>query len=96
MWKQAQSLFSQEEQSDDDDLQDNLLDETDNLCNLSPTQRLYGFGACSLAGVFCMFLMCNSKITYLTEHLVDKQAYPLGLLVVTVKFSPTHKEHTFM
>ncbi|GJT02211.1 vesicle transport protein SFT2B [Tanacetum coccineum] len=56
MWKQAQSLFSQEEQSDDDDLQDNLLDETDNICNLSPSQRLYGFGACSLAGLFCMFL----------------------------------------
>ncbi|PWA86402.1 Vesicle transport protein, Got1/SFT2-like protein [Artemisia annua] len=55
MWKQ---LFSQqEEQSDDDnELQDNLLDETDNLCNLSPTQRLYGFAACSLAGLVCMFL----------------------------------------
>ncbi|KAJ0753113.1 putative vesicle transport protein, Got1/SFT2 [Helianthus annuus] len=53
MWKQAQSLFADEE---DEELQENLLYETDDLCSLSSTQRLYAFGVCSLAGLVCMFL----------------------------------------
>ncbi|KAF5790507.1 putative vesicle transport protein, Got1/SFT2 [Helianthus annuus] len=53
MWKQAQSLFAEEE---DEELQENLLYETDDLCSLSSTQRLYAFGVCSLAGLVCMFL----------------------------------------
>ncbi|KAI3751147.1 hypothetical protein L2E82_22193 [Cichorium intybus] len=53
MWKQAQSLFAEEEY---DESQDNLLEEAEGLCNLSPTQRLYGFGACCLAGLLCMLL----------------------------------------
>ncbi|KAK9075383.1 hypothetical protein SSX86_003706 [Deinandra increscens subsp. villosa] len=52
MWKQAQSLFAE----DDEESQDNLLEETGDLCNLSQTQRLYAFGVCSLAGIVCMFL----------------------------------------
>ncbi|KAD4585905.1 hypothetical protein R6Q59_035688 [Mikania micrantha] len=54
MWKQVQSLFS--DQEDDEELQENLLDETEGLCNISPKQRLYAFGVCSLAGIICMFL----------------------------------------
>ncbi|KVI07095.1 vesicle transport protein SFT2B [Cynara cardunculus var. scolymus] len=53
MWKQAQSLFAEEEYEDS---QDNLLEEAEGLCSLSPTQRLYGFAACVLAGLVCMFL----------------------------------------
>ncbi|KAI7743334.1 hypothetical protein M8C21_032519 [Ambrosia artemisiifolia] len=41
MWKQAQSLFAEEE--DDEDLQQNLLYETDDLCSLSPTQSMIVF-----------------------------------------------------
>lgn len=37
MWKQAQSLFAEEEY---DDSQDNLLEEAEGLCSLSPTQVL--------------------------------------------------------
>ncbi|KAI3783573.1 hypothetical protein L1987_42657 [Smallanthus sonchifolius] len=55
MWKQAWSLFAEQEE-DDEELQDNLLYETDDLCSLSSTQRLYAFGACSLAGLVCMLL----------------------------------------
>ncbi|MFS7969099.1 putative vesicle transport protein, Got1/SFT2 [Helianthus anomalus] len=53
MWKQAKSLFAEEE---DEELQENLLYETEDLCSLSSTQRLYAFGVCSLAGLVCMFL----------------------------------------
>nr|XP_043617656.1 vesicle transport protein SFT2B isoform X1 [Erigeron canadensis] len=57
MWKQAQSLFAgEQEEEEDEELQENFLEDTDNLCSLSPTQRLYGFAACSLAGLVCMFL----------------------------------------
>ncbi|KAJ9545685.1 hypothetical protein OSB04_025392 [Centaurea solstitialis] len=56
MWKQAQSLFAEEEYEEEEYSQDNLLDDAQNLCNLSPTQRLYAFAACVLAGFLCMFL----------------------------------------
>ncbi|XP_076952555.1 uncharacterized protein LOC143626301 [Bidens hawaiensis] len=56
MWKQAKSIFAAAESEDDEELQENLLYETDDLCNLSSTQRLYAFGACSLAGLVCMLL----------------------------------------
>ncbi|KAI3757727.1 hypothetical protein L6452_05270 [Arctium lappa] len=54
MWKQAQSLFAEEEYEEDS--QENLLEEAEGLCSLSPKQRLYGFAACVLAGLVCMFL----------------------------------------
>lgn len=38
MWKQAQSLFAAEEEEEDEELQENLLDEADGLCSLSPKQ----------------------------------------------------------
>ncbi|KAL3524405.1 hypothetical protein ACH5RR_017239 [Cinchona calisaya] len=42
---------------DEEHQQDNLLDEPEGgLCSLSPTQRVYGFAACLLAGLVCMFL----------------------------------------
>lgn len=49
MWKQAQSLFAEQqvEEGEDDDLQDNLLEETDGLCSLSPTQVLLFILFCS-------------------------------------------------
>jgi len=37
MWKQAQALFAEEEY---DDSQENLLEEAEGLCSLSPTQVL--------------------------------------------------------
>ncbi|KAG8381155.1 hypothetical protein BUALT_Bualt06G0093000 [Buddleja alternifolia] len=40
----------------DEEQQDYLLQETEGLCSLSPTQRLYAFAACLLAGLVCMFL----------------------------------------
>ncbi|KAL2540248.1 Got1/Sft2-like vescicle transport protein family [Abeliophyllum distichum] len=36
--------------------EDNLLDDTEGLCSLSPLQRLYGFAACLAAGLICMLL----------------------------------------
>ncbi|XP_057798715.1 uncharacterized protein LOC131014680 [Salvia miltiorrhiza] len=41
---------------DDEEQQDYFLEGTEGLCSLSPMQRIYGFGACLLAGVVCMFL----------------------------------------
>lgn len=40
----------------DEELQDNLLGDTEGLCSLSPLQRIYGFAACLLAGLVLMFL----------------------------------------
>lgn len=59
MWKLSQSLFAgggggdEEESSRDNNW---LLDESQDLCSLSPTQRVYGFAACLLAGFVCMYL----------------------------------------
>ncbi|KAM7467705.1 hypothetical protein LguiB_015267 [Lonicera macranthoides] len=36
--------------------QDNLLDDYEGNCSLYPMQRVYGFGACLLAGFLCMIL----------------------------------------
>ncbi|XP_078174721.1 got1/Sft2-like vescicle transport protein family isoform X1 [Carex rostrata] len=49
-----QNLFSgdEEEQQQEDD----LLGEYQGLCNLSPIQRIYGFGACLAAGLVFMLL----------------------------------------
>ncbi|KAI5657689.1 hypothetical protein M9H77_26482 [Catharanthus roseus] len=52
MWKSLLSGGDEEEQQQ----QDNLLDEPEGLCSLSPTQRLYGFAACLVAGFLCMLL----------------------------------------
>ncbi|XP_041997255.1 vesicle transport protein SFT2B-like isoform X2 [Salvia splendens] len=41
---------------DDEEQQDYFVEGTEGLCSLSPMQRMYGFGACLLAGVVCMFL----------------------------------------
>ncbi|KAL6508335.1 hypothetical protein OROHE_021877 [Orobanche hederae] len=43
-------------QGGDDEQQDYLLEETEGLCSLSPVQRIYGFAACLLAGLVCIFL----------------------------------------
>ncbi|KAG6410022.1 hypothetical protein SASPL_128069 [Salvia splendens] len=47
MWSSSQ---------DDEEQQDYFVEGTEGLCSLSPMQRMYGFGACLLAGVVCMFL----------------------------------------
>ncbi|CAK9151620.1 unnamed protein product [Ilex paraguariensis] len=52
MWNLNQSLFG----GGDSDPQDNLLDESEGPCSLSPLQRMYGFAACLLAGLICTFL----------------------------------------
>lgn len=48
MWKFTQDA--------DEEQQDYLLEGTEGLCSLSPMQRIYGFAACLLAGLVCMFL----------------------------------------
>ncbi|OAY30136.1 vesicle transport protein SFT2B [Manihot esculenta] len=41
----------------DEEKEESLLDEeSDDLCSLSPTQRMYAFAACLIAGLACMFL----------------------------------------
>ncbi|XP_057951622.1 uncharacterized protein LOC131146216 isoform X2 [Malania oleifera] len=51
MWKLNQSLFG-----GDEEREENSLDESDGLCSLSTTQRIYAFAACFVAGFACMFL----------------------------------------
>ncbi|KAL7229984.1 hypothetical protein ACSBR2_008519 [Camellia fascicularis] len=51
MWKLNQSILG-----GDEELQDNLLDGQEGLCSISPLQRIYGFAACLVAGLVCMFL----------------------------------------
>ncbi|KAK9293244.1 hypothetical protein L1049_021235 [Liquidambar formosana] len=51
MWKLNQSLFNVEEERED-----NLLEESDGLCSLSPLQRMYAFGGCLVGGLACMLL----------------------------------------
>ncbi|KAK7261610.1 hypothetical protein RIF29_27925 [Crotalaria pallida] len=42
---------------DDGEQDESLLGEaSDGLCSLSPTQRIYAFAACLIAGLACMFL----------------------------------------
>ncbi|KAK2998589.1 hypothetical protein RJ639_022942 [Escallonia herrerae] len=53
MWNLSQSILGR---GDDEDTQDNLLDDPEGLCSLSPLQRLYAFAACLVAGLVCMFL----------------------------------------
>ncbi|KAF3432835.1 hypothetical protein FNV43_RR23937 [Rhamnella rubrinervis] len=53
MWqKLKQSMVGDEE----DGGESFLNDESDGLCSLSPTQRIYGFAACLIAGLACMLL----------------------------------------
>ncbi|VFQ97191.1 unnamed protein product [Cuscuta campestris] len=40
----------------DEEQQDNILDNQEGLCAISPLQRVYGFAACMVSGVVCMFL----------------------------------------
>ncbi|KAL5568343.1 hypothetical protein UlMin_024918 [Ulmus minor] len=53
MWgKLSQSILDGGE-----DQEEGLFDgESEDLCSLSPTQRMYGFAACLIAGLACMFL----------------------------------------
>ncbi|CAI9767716.1 unnamed protein product [Fraxinus pennsylvanica] len=53
MWKLINRSASSEYEEQPED---NLLDETEGLCSLSPLQRLYGFAACLAAGLVCVFL----------------------------------------
>ncbi|KAG9146291.1 hypothetical protein Leryth_007991 [Lithospermum erythrorhizon] len=54
MWKFSQSIFGGDEEDPEDD--NYLLEDSQALCSLSPTQRVYAFAACLLAGLVCMFL----------------------------------------
>lgn len=51
MWKLSESILG-----DNEEQQDNLFGEQEALCSISPLQRVYGFAACLLAGLVCMFL----------------------------------------
>ncbi|XP_019188999.1 PREDICTED: vesicle transport protein SFT2B [Ipomoea nil] len=48
MWK---SILGEDEEQ-----QDNYFDDQEGLCAISPLQRVYGFAACMVAGIVCMFL----------------------------------------
>ncbi|GAB2265088.1 hypothetical protein Dimus_000156 [Dionaea muscipula] len=54
MWKLGQSIFSGEEEVGREE--SFLDDDVNGLCNLSYTQRVYGFAGCSVAGLACLFL----------------------------------------
>ncbi|XP_022141323.1 vesicle transport protein SFT2B isoform X1 [Momordica charantia] len=64
MWKLSRGVFG-----DDEERGQSLLDEdSEDLCSLSPVQRLYGFGACLTGGVVCMVLaICLVLMSY-TSH----------------------------
>ncbi|KAH9646414.1 Vesicle transport protein [Citrus sinensis] len=51
MWKLKQLVAGDEEREESF-----LEDESDGICSLSYTQRMYAFAACLLAGLVCMFL----------------------------------------
>ncbi|XP_055827536.1 uncharacterized protein LOC129895795 isoform X1 [Solanum dulcamara] len=51
MWNLSESILGENEEQ-----QDNLFGDQEALCSLSPLQRVYGFAACLLAGLICMFL----------------------------------------
>lgn len=51
MWKLSESILG-----DNEEQQDNLFGDQEALCSLSSLQRVYGFAACLLAGLICMFL----------------------------------------
>lgn len=51
MWRLSESILGGNEEQ-----QDNLFGDQEALCSLSPLQRIYGFAACLLAGLICMFL----------------------------------------
>ncbi|KAF5178611.1 hypothetical protein FRX31_031802 [Thalictrum thalictroides] len=55
MWKFGGSLLGGEE-----DREDNLLiDESDELCSLSPLQRIYAFAVSMTVGLIFMLLVCT-------------------------------------
>lgn len=52
MWKLSRGVFV-----DDEEHGQSLLDEdSEDLCSLTPVQRLYAFGGCLTGGVVCMIL----------------------------------------
>ncbi|CAK9318190.1 unnamed protein product [Citrullus colocynthis] len=52
MWKLSRGVFI-----DDEEHGQSLLDEdSEDLCSLTPVQRLYAFGGCLTGGVVCMIL----------------------------------------
>ncbi|KAL0548778.1 hypothetical protein IC582_013248 [Cucumis melo] len=52
MWKLSDGVFV-----DDEERSQSLLDEdSEDLCSLTPVQRLYAFGGCLTGGVVCMIL----------------------------------------
>ncbi|KAG6574237.1 Vesicle transport protein SFT2B [Cucurbita argyrosperma subsp. argyrosperma] len=52
MWKLGLGVFG-----DDEERGQSLLDEdSEDLCSLTPVQRLYGFGGCLTGGVVCMIV----------------------------------------
>ncbi|KAJ4705845.1 Vesicle transport protein [Melia azedarach] len=53
MWKLKQLIPGGDEEEREESF---LEDESDGLCSLSYTQRMYAFAACLLAGLVCMFL----------------------------------------
>uniref|UniRef100_A0A9I9CU99 Vesicle transport protein n=1 Tax=Cucumis melo TaxID=3656 RepID=A0A9I9CU99_CUCME len=53
MWKLSDGVFV-----DDEERSQSLLDEdSEDLCSLTPVQRLYAFGGCLTGGVVCMILV---------------------------------------
>ncbi|XP_012090079.1 vesicle transport protein SFT2B isoform X1 [Jatropha curcas] len=52
MWKLNQLIAGDDEEKGESFLDD----ESEGLCSLSPTQRMYAFAACLVTGLACMFL----------------------------------------
>ncbi|KAH7538211.1 hypothetical protein FEM48_Zijuj03G0174800 [Ziziphus jujuba var. spinosa] len=55
MWQKLNQSLSG---VDDDGRESFFDDESDGLCSLSATQRMYGFAACLIAGLVLMILVC--------------------------------------
>ncbi|GAB2221917.1 hypothetical protein Drorol1_Dr00013112 [Drosera rotundifolia] len=57
MWKLSQSIFRSQDDEEQEERGESFFDEDINgNCNLSPIQRMYGFGGCLVAGFVLMFL----------------------------------------
>ncbi|PNX59890.1 vesicle transport protein SFT2B-like [Trifolium pratense] len=58
MWKKLGESLS----GDNEEQEESWLDEdSGGLCSLSTTQRIYGFAACSIAGLALMLLTVNTS-----------------------------------
>ncbi|XP_022141324.1 vesicle transport protein SFT2B isoform X2 [Momordica charantia] len=84
MWKLSRGVFG-----DDEERGQSLLDEdSEDLCSLSPVQRLYGFGACLTGGVVCMVLaICLVLMSYTSHYPASTDDFSLLVFAKPIKFA---------